>query len=231
MIKLGLKGFIAGVGILFLSACSTTSDMPAKSYDGLELLPDTKFRSVYMRPGARFDGFEAYGLANCQVAFRKDWLRNQNNSRASLSSRVTEKDVVRIKDALSIECDKYLKASLQAAPSYNLVDSFADGENVLVLRPAIVNLDINAPDIKSASRGRVYTTSAGEMTLLLELVDGPTGEVLARIVDRRQTLDSSRMQWSNSVTNSAEAKRILSRWAEQLRKGLDEITHHGETKL
>jgi hypothetical protein len=31
------------------------------------------------------------------------------------------------------------------------------------------------------------------------------------------------MQWSNSVTNRAEARRLFARWAKLLREGLDEI--------
>jgi hypothetical protein len=228
MIKPALKAGLLTVTLGLLCACSTSSNMPAVSYDGLELVPDSKFATVYRRPGARLDGFEAYGLADCQVAFRKDWLRNQNNNRISLSSRVTQKDVDRIKDTLSSECDKYFREALQAPPPYQLVDSFADGENVLILRPAIINLDVSAPDTNSAGMQRAYTTSAGEMTLLLELLDATTGEVLVRIVDRRQAMDTGRMQWSNSVTNAAEAKRVLRRWAEQLRKGLDSVTEHPE---
>ena len=59
------------------------------------------------------------------------------------------------------------------------------------------------------------------MTLLLELVDGTTGEVLARARDRQEGRDMGRLQWTNSVTNKAEADRILKSWAQRLRDGLD----------
>ena len=36
--------------------------------------------------------------------------------------------------------------------------------------------------------------------------------------------ESGFLQWTNSVTNQADAKRILGRWARQLREGLDEAT-------
>ena len=48
------------------------------------------------------------------------------------------------------------------------------GEKVLILRPSIINLDIAAPDIMSAGMSRTYTTSAGQMTLLLDIIDGTT---------------------------------------------------------
>ena len=93
----------------------------------------------------------------------------------------------------------------------------------------IINLDISAPDTRSAGMQRTYTTEAGEMTLLLELFDGTTGEILVRVVDRQRSRESSRLQWTSSVTNQADARRILSRWASQFRKGLDEVTSGART--
>jgi len=46
---------------------------------------------------------------------------------------------------------------------------------------------------------------------------------LARVVDKRRGLDSGRMQWTNSITNRADAERILGNWARLLRKGLDAV--------
>ena len=208
---------------LLLGACAGTS-APDESYDGLVLVPDTKVGAVYTRPGVNLAGYGAYGLEHCSVAFRNNWLRDQNNSRMDLSNRVTQKDVDRIKDALSAACEESFRQALEQAPPYQLVDSFDGGEAVLVLRPAIINLDINAPDVITPGRTRTYTTDAGEMTLVLEGLDGTTGEVLFRVVDRQRSLDSSRLRWSNSVTNQAEANRILKRWASQLRKALDRVT-------
>jgi hypothetical protein len=146
-----------------------------------------------------------------------------------LGSRVTQKDVDRIKDKLSQECGNYFRQALEQAPPYKLVERFSDGEQVLVVRPAIINLDIAAPDTRSTGVQRTYTTEAGEMTLLLELFDGTTGEILVRVIDRQRGRDSGYMQWSNSVTNQADAERILGRWAKQLRKGLDEATRGAVT--
>jgi hypothetical protein len=173
--------------------------------------------------------YDSYGLAPCEVAFRKNWQRDQNSSRLNLSSRITQKDVDRIKDKLGEACEQYFREALEQAPPYPLVESFSDGEQVLVLRPAIINLDIAAPETRSAGMQRTYTTEAGEMTLLLELFDGTTGEILVRVIDRQRSRESSYMQWTSSVTNQAEAKRVLSRWADQLRKGLDEVTGHART--
>ena len=216
---------VAGLG----AACSTVNTPPSQSYDGLVLVPNARFGTVYKRPDADLTGYEAYGLAKCEVAFRKNWMRDQNNSSVDLSSRVTQKEVDAIRDRLSDACDRYFREALEQAPPYQLVESFNDGEQVLVLRPAIINLDIAAPDTGSAGRQRSYTTEAGQMTLLLEVLDGTTGEILVRVIDPRTAGDSYRMQWTNSVTNQADARRILGRWASQLREGLDEATAGART--
>lgn len=226
-----LQSVLLGGAAVLLGACATAPSAPTESYDGLVLVPDTRFGVVYKRPGADLTAYGSYGLAECQVAFRKNWQRDQNSSRVNLGDRVTQTDVDRIKDKLGEECEMYFREALEQAPPYQLVESFSDGEQVLILRPAIINLDITAPDTRSAGMQRTYTTEAGEMTLLLELFDGTTGEILVRVIDQQRSRESSYLQWSSSVTNQADARRILSRWASQLRKGLDEVTsgfHTGE---
>ena len=226
------KRFLSAV-ILFasvlLGACAISTMQATETYDGLVLVPDTHFGTVYKRPGADLSAYDSYGIEPCEVAFRKNWMRNQNNSRMDLRNKVTQKDVDRIKDALSVACGKYFRAALEQAPPYQLTDSFDNGEHVLILRPAIFNLDIAAPDIVAPIMQRTYTTEAGEMTLLLELVDGTTGEILVRVVDRQGGRDRGYMHWTNSVTNQADARRVLSRWASQLREGLDEVTAGART--
>jgi hypothetical protein len=219
------QAVLAIAGLLLLAACSSVGPAPpAETYDGLVLVPKSRFATVYRRPDADLTAYDSYGLAPCQVAFRKNWLRDQNNSRLDLSNRVTQGDVDRIRDSLSAECEKQFRAALEQAPPYRLVDSFDNGEAVLVLRPAIINLDISAPDTRSPGMQRSYTTEAGQMTLVLELLDGTTGEILVRVVDRQRGRETSYLQWTSSVTNAAEARRILKGWASQLRKGLDEAT-------
>lgn len=218
-----IRGFFIGLSTASLFACSATqTNAPPVTSDGLALVPDTKFQEVYRDPNAILSDYNEIGLAPCKVAFKKNWLRDQNSSRMDLSSRVTQKDIDRIKDTLSSACDEKFRAALLEDPAYTVVDTFADGEHVLVLHPAIINLNINAPDVRSASMSRSYTTSSGEMTLKLELEDATTGATIARAIDRRRGMDTNHLQWSSSVSNSAEANRTLTRWAKILREGLDE---------
>ena len=217
------RTLIAAICATTLAACSTSgAKVPEELRDGLTLVPDTRFQEVYRSPDADLSSYTEVGLAPCKVAFKKNWLRDQNSTRIDLSNRVTQQDVDRIKDSLSEACGEQFRAALLEDPTYKVVDTFSDGEQVLIVRPAIVNLDISAPDTRSATRSRNYTTSSGEMTLSLELEDATTGAILARAVDRRRGMDGNHLQWSSSVTNSADANRVLKRWAKILREGLDE---------
>ena len=163
----GLPAVALLCGALLLAACSSIAP-PTVTYDGLVLVPGSRFSEVYKLPDADLTHYDSFGLVPCEVAFRKNWMRDQNNTRMDLGSRVTQKDVDRIKQRLSEACDQYFREALQQPPPYRLVESFDKGEQVLVLRPAIINLDIAAPDIRTAGVQRSYTTEAGQMTLVLE---------------------------------------------------------------
>ncbi|MFV0278254.1 MAG: DUF3313 family protein [Parahaliea sp.] len=224
-----MKKFLVALSVslvftVMLPACAELQPAaPAVSYDGLELVPSRSFAEVYQKPGADLGNYHKYGVTDCSVAFRKNWLRDQNEERINLTSRVTQEDVDRIKHTLGEDCEQQFREALAEDPAYELVEEFTNGEEVLVLRPSIIDLDINAPDVRNAGISRNYTTSAGEMTLSLELVDATTGEVLVRIVDRQRDIDDGYLSWSNSVTNRAEADRMLRRWGRELRKGLDQV--------
>ena len=95
------------------------------------------------------------------------------------------------------------------------------GPDVLLVRAAIVNLYITAPDVMTPGRTSVYTASAGEMTLLAELADSETGETIARVFDRYQARTTGRFQLSSGVSNASEARTAASSWAKILRGELD----------
>jgi hypothetical protein len=70
-------------------------------------------------------------------------------------------------------------------------------------------------------RSRTYVVSAGAMTLVAELADSKSGDVLARLVDRREARSTGRVSLSDSVSNQGEARSIAASWALILRKALD----------
>ena len=90
---------------------------------------------------------------------------------------------------------------------------------------AIVDL-INAPDTMSAGRSKTYTTEAAYLRLCM-IRDSPTGQLLARVVDRHSDSGSGSLQWTTSVSNRAEADRAISMWASKLVEALDRLNGKG----
>lgn len=190
---------------------------PDLTVDGLQRVEDSELGLVYVRPGAPLGSYRRILLGDVTVAFRKNWLRNQNQGRGA--DRIRPADVERIKSELAELFREVFVEELEAGGAWEVTDEV--GDDVLRLDPEIVNLDITAPDVPSAGRSYMFSESAGEMTLQLEAYDSVSGELLARAVDRRRDRETGQFEWRSRVSNRADAKRILSLWARLLRDGLD----------
>ncbi len=187
------------------------------STDGLTLVEKDSRGEIYTDPDVDWSVYTEIRLEDASVAFRRNWQRDQNRTDPF---KVKTKDMEEIKADLSAQFREVFTEELTANGGYTMVD--ASGPNVLTIKPAIVDLDIAAPDTMSANRTMQYTESSGKMTLKLELYDSVTGDLLATASDRREAPRRGYLQWTTSVTNRADANRILRQWAEGLRTRLDE---------
>jgi hypothetical protein len=196
------------------------TDLPAVSHDGLHLVPDTKLRAVYMRPGADLSQYDKIALLDTYVAFRKHWQRDHNEVEP-LSQRVSDKDMQEIRERVSKEFAKEFTKVLSAEGGHQMVTEA--GAGVLILRPAIINLDITAPDVMSPGMATTFVASAGSMTLYLELYDGKTQDIIARIIDPEAADEAGIAQVANRVTNTAQFDRVLRHWAKILNSHLAQV--------
>lgn len=199
--------------------CAKKQELPDVTEDGLHRVPDSKLALVYVEPGADLSGYTKVMLLDAYVAFKKNWERDQR-SRSAQPLNVTSRDVEKIKNNLAEEFRQEFTTVLEDG-GYPVVD--AAGPDVLLVRPAIINLDVNAPDTMSAGRSRTYTDSAGEMTLYVELYDSVTGDLIAKAMDQKMDRRNDGFYtWSNSATNKQAAVRILRGWANILLAALSE---------
>ena len=97
------------------------------------------------------------------------------------------------------------------------------GEGVLILRPAIINLEVTAPDLMTAGMSETVVASAGSMTLYLELYDGKTQAIIVRIIAPEAADNVGLAQVANRVTNTADFDRVVRRWAEILNAHLSQL--------
>ena len=204
-----LKSAVAVLSLVLAAAAAASDALPEVSHDGLHLLKGTKLRAVYMKPGANLDSYNKVALLACYVAFNKNWQRNQNDEAIGLSDMISDQDMARIRTDLATEFNKVFTDVLTKA-GHQMVTS--GGTGVLIVQPAIVNLEVTAPDTMSPGMEQTFSASAGQMTLYMQLYDGKTGDIIARIIDPEVAGDDM-VRISNSVTNLAAADEVLRRWA------------------
>jgi hypothetical protein len=210
--------------VAFSAAGLAKDKFPDVTEDGLNRVKSKHVDAVYWQDGASLAQYSRVRIDDVSVAFKKDWLRDYNRNVRGLSGRADEEDMARIKTKLGEEFVRVFSKELAEA-GYEVTD--AGGEDVLVLKPDIVDLDVNAPDIKTPGRSTTYTTEAGEMTLNVSLYDAMTGSKIGQIIDRKRARDRGRITISNSVTNLQEANIILRKWAGLLVRSLDEARETG----
>ena len=194
--------------------------LPEVTSDGLHLVPHTKLYAVYAKPGATLDQYTQVKILDCYVQFKANYQRDYNMQEIGLEGQVTTQEMENMKKWLSAEFTKVFTEQLDKG-GHEVVDTV--GPNVLLLRPAIINLDVTAPDTMRAGIDNTFTASAGQMTLYMELYDSATSELLARIIDPEAGQEGGMMMEANRVTNSAEADQILRRWADLLNTHLAEV--------
>lgn len=196
---------------------------PGISMEGLELVEKDRRGEIYADPGIDWSVYSRIQLDQATVAFRKNWQRDQNRGQPF---KVRPEDMERIKSELSALFGEVFAEELTQNGGYELSDESA--EDVMRITPRIVDLDVYAPDTRSSpGRTMSYTEQAGRMTLQLDIFDSVTGDMIAKTSDRQEAPRRGYMQWTTSVTNRAEARRMIERWAKDFRERLDQARAGG----
>jgi hypothetical protein len=191
-------------------------EKPPENWDGLERRKVKGLDNVYVRPNTQFTPYKSVMLEPTPVEFQKNWEDSFDFSR-----RPSADDMQKIRTKLS-ELMKEGFTDELVKNGYTIVESPA--HDTLLVRTAIINLFVNAPDLDEPGRVRSFTSSAGSMTLVLEARDGVSGQLLARVVDSRsEDTPGGHLEWTNRTTNIADARRTISVWAKSLRESLDKL--------
>jgi hypothetical protein len=202
---------------LSISAPAAEGNPPEVTIDGLHRVKDTKMALVYAKPDVDLSQYNRIYLTEPQISFTKNWLQTQN----SIPNQTVRKaDMERIKTELAALFMEVFRDELQNNGGYVLVNGIA--EDVLIVHPAIVDLDVFAPDTPGTAGSRSAIPSAGSMTLYMELMDSVTGDMLVKAIDNKYDRTRTHIQARNRMRNEAAARQMLSDWANLLRLALDE---------
>ena len=219
MIKTITKlSFLVSILMSFFATQSVLAEEELSQFENLVPVEDAQVAVAYIDPNADFSVFERAMILDTFVSFRSGWERDQR--RGTRGTRISTNDIDRIKTGVSELFNSVFIEALEADDGFEIV-SEADYD-VLLIRAAIIDLDITAPDTSSAGRSRTYTADSGAATLYIELYDSVSGQIIGRAFDRQAARNpGSFMRWTNRASNTADARRVFRSWADQLRVFLD----------
>jgi hypothetical protein len=194
--------------------------------DGLHRIRNSGFANAWMRPDAAFSKYDSVVLAPLLVAYKRSPRPRGTAEFSNVANHpLNEDQLATVKRYFGEAFEKEFTRS----GSFAYV--MAPGERSLIIVPAILDLVVEAPTDPT----RIYesfTSSTAMMTILLDLRDAQTGEVVARFAERRAAktpgAEGTNSVYSGNTVNSASALRTTFRhWARTLRDRLDRIRERG----
>ena len=206
------------VGISLVTAAAAAA--PPVEWDGLQRVSSKRMDLVYLQPGADFRAYTKVIVDPTEVSFQKNWRRDYNSTTVGLGSRVSEADIQKaISEGVTAASDIFAKAWTKGG--YAVVTE--PGPDVLRVKTAIANISVTSPDRQSIGRSYTFSEDAGRATFVIEARDSMTGALLGRAVDQKIVGDDTRASWRTSVSNRADFRDVVERWAANAVRGLTEL--------
>lgn len=218
MIKNTIKlGLIASI-LVCTVGCQSTTDAPEVSKDGLELTVNKASTLGYKKEGVDFADYTKVFILPSQVAFNSNWKEAYNRNQKTRSLYLQDEDLIRIKAGISKIFDEVFQEEFDKGDNI-IVTTLNSG--TIIIKPSVIDIAINAPDLSTTARKDVYVKENGTATLVLEIYDAVTGEILARIIDAEIVGEHSFVRLATRSTNTTAAKNTIRAWAQALRKQYD----------
>ena len=219
-----MKNYLIPCALVLLAGCAgepTIQSGPNAevSYDGLVRVDNARFAGAWIDPEVDLTRFKKIMPGGAEFEFRS--VDKVSDSAARRSNKreffISESDQQKLEQVMNEIFDEELSKS----EIYAFTDE--PGPDVMIVRGAMLDIvSYVPPDIRG--RGEIYLDQVGAATLVIEVVDSLTGEVVARAVERRAAEPAGRMgMQSTSVTNWQEVRRLARRWARTLREGLESL--------
>lgn len=202
----------------FIVACGPQSRQPTPEFgegvniEGLAQVQARNFEVALARPGVRFNEYDKVRVSELELAFRTP-------DRAQNEFPLGEDQKTRLRAAMATAFGKEL-GNLQSVEVVNDPG------------PAVLDLNVRVQDIVASSPGRrvgamgrasFAIETAGEMTLVIELRDSQSEEVLVRVFDRQAVEGAAMLQGDAVISTWEGVERLVARWAARVASGLDEL--------
>ena len=185
------------------------------SFDGLHKVDNSRVALAWAVPDLDLSGYTKILLVNAGIEYRQ--VKNRGNTTAARSQGGPYfiDDTARARFEALV--DEIVTEELQKSTRFSIVDE--PGADTLIVGGGLLDVISNVPPAVGG-RSRIYLRDVGEATLVLEVRDSESNRTLARAVDRRaaETIGGT---LSNTVSSTAEVRRLIRFWASRLREALE----------
>ena len=222
---------VAVVAVGLLAGCATPSSGPPTiqtgpdaevSVDGLYRVDNSVMALAYMKPDIDLRGYTALMIDPVDVAYQRDPQGRRSASGVGAGSSNFALSSSQMEDFKSWFQEAVVEA-LTSDGGYRIVDT--PGPDVLRITAELLNLIVRIPTQASVGRSRTFASSYGEVTLVVEVRDSESGEILARAADRRDPTGNTGRDlvevWPGFVRG--DTQRLFRYWAGLMRERLDEL--------
>jgi len=205
------------LGSLWLGGCPPkaptmrTGPDVQPTYDGLYPVENAGFQMVWAKPGA--------GLARYTKILVEKPSFHYRAVKGSGRPMEGEFEVPeRRRDTFERIVQESFEKSLAKSKYYQMTTQ--PGPDTLLLVSALHDIVSKVPP-EQANRGNTFVSEIGEATLVLELRDSESNEVLARAAERRAVAPTQQLSMSSGVNSASEVRKAAAQWGAKLRDQLD----------
>ncbi len=198
-----------------LSACIAQPRVPTEvefNYEGLRSVSSDRFEKAQIRPGVDFTKYSSVQLAQPELEFRRP-----DRSRSEFPLTAEQKSLFR--DDLSASFGDAF------ANSTTLAIVAEPGPDVLSVQVRVIDIVARVPPTSSGlgSRGSIALDATGQVTLVIEVNDSESGQILARGVETRQVRGAAVRRNQEMLTSWEDVQLLVDRWAEATRSGVEDL--------
>jgi len=200
---------------LLVASCAPQPTVPVAAstdnLDGLEQVSSRYFDIAFVRPGVDFSHYTAVLMSGSELAFKTP---DRSLQQFPLSDEQ--------KDQFRQQLDEDFAAELAKLKNLRLVDKAGADTLTVQVRVQDILTTVPAQATGRAGWGSLSLRAMGEATLVIELSDSESGEILARVYDRRAIEGVAIAQnQAAPITRWEDVESMSKGWASTVRDRLD----------
>lgn len=218
-----MKKLVAVAATVLIVGCSAeptiqTGPEAETTFDGLVRIDNARFAMAWVDPDIDLTQYNKIMPGGAEFEFRNVQKTSAMAARRSNESEfwISDTDKQRLVDLVS---DTFTE-ELQRSEHFTFTEEA--GPDTMIITGALHDIVSRVPP-EDVGRSEIWLRSLGEATLIIELRDSLSNEVIYRAVERRAVESQSQMIRAHTATSWAEVRRWARRWATRLREGLDSI--------